>query len=403
MSARNTLILLTEDYPFGISERSFLKEEINHLSSAFESVYIFPIRAGNEVLFDLPKNVYTSSKLAEALLHVNRKAKFGGITSSDFIGEAIRLFFKPKKVKLALAKSIAAEVIKDFLRENIKRQSSDTVFYSYWYNESALAISSLQQKDPSLRTVSRCHNFDLYGNEENAYYVPYQKIILQRLTKVFPVSQDGADFLNDKFQSTVEPRYLGVLDPNFTNYGSNDQVIRLLSCAYMVYRKRLDIIARGLVCFCNSNKDQKILWTHIGDGPEFESVNNLLKDKPENLDVEFKGSLSNEAVLEFYKSNPVDLFINTSDKEGTPVSIMEAISYGVPIMVSGFGGNKEVAEKGAGLLLPVNSGPEDFSIVLSQFISSDRQKLGKLSKRVWDLGYNSERNYIRFSKELSEL
>lgn len=403
MSSRNTLILLTEDYPYGMSERSFLKEEIGHLSAEFTNVYIFPIRAGDEIPFDLPINVRTSQKLAHALQQVGSSAKIRGLFSKIFILECFRIMFNPRKMKLALAKSIASEIIKDFIECLTDIDHHRTVYYSYWFNESALAISKIQNTNPSIRSVSRCHNFDLYGNEENGYYVPYQKKILRTLTKVYPVSQDGANFLNQKYSTRVEPRYLGVVDPKTLNSGSSDEVIRIVSCAYMVYRKRLDIIAIGLVHFCRRNNSQKVEWVHIGDGPEFSNVSALLDDKPANLTVNFKGSLTNEEVIDFYKNNSVDLFVNTSEKEGTPVSIMEAISFGIPILVTEFGGNKEVANKGAGHVIPINSNPEDFSVALQSFIDSDRKKLRMRSKKVWELNYNSEHNYIRFSKELSNL
>ncbi len=47
----------------------------------------------------------------------------------------------------------------------------------------------------------------------------------------------------------------------------------------------------------------------------------------------------------FFKENSVDLFINASITEGTPVSIMEAISCGIPIIATDVGGNPEIVSE----------------------------------------------------------
>jgi len=48
--------------------------------------------------------------------------------------------------------------------------------------------------------------------------------------------------------------------------------------------------------------------------------------------------LPHNDVLNYYASNPVDVFINTSSSEGLPVSIMEAMSFGIPVIATNVGG-----------------------------------------------------------------
>ena len=66
------------------------------------------------------------------------------------------------------------------------------------------------------------------------------------------------------------------------------------------------------------------------------------------------GHYPNEELLRYYGSNHVDLFINTSSTEGVPVSIMEAQSFGIPVIATDTGGVKEVVTEGTGSLLPVD-------------------------------------------------
>jgi glycosyltransferase involved in cell wall biosynthesis len=48
--------------------------------------------------------------------------------------------------------------------------------------------------------------------------------------------------------------------------------------------------------------------------------------------------------FEFYKG--LDLYLNTSLHEGIPISILEAMSYGIPIIAPNVGGLEEILDDG---------------------------------------------------------
>ena len=50
-----------------------------------------------------------------------------------------------------------------------------------------------------------------------------------------------------------------------------------------------------------------------------------------NIKVDLMGNLPHEKVMSFYKDYAVNLFVNVSKSEGLPVSIMEAVSFGIPV------------------------------------------------------------------------
>lgn len=399
-----SLLLFTEDYPYDDSERSFLKEEIKYLAKSFHHVYIVPMKTKDIQKYELPENVTPIKDVSIALNNITGRQKLKGITSRDFIAELSHVKFSKTKLKLALAKNLAAVAISDWLKSFVNMHASeDFVIYSFWFNECALGGVKFNRKIKATKVVSRCHNFDLYGNEENDYYVPYQKLLMKELDAIFPVSQDGADYLFEKFGRKVNPAFMGVADPKAINEASKDNILRIVSCSYVLERKRLHLIATGLVEYCNAHSDKKVDWTHLGGGPEQQNIENILKAAPENLSHRITGAMSNDDVHNYYKQNPVDLFINSSAKEGTPVSIMEAISYGIPILATGFGGNREVVEKGAGFLLPIDPTDADFKRVLEEFAGGNHEKLRASSRNVWDKYYNADTNSIKFSSTLLNL
>jgi glycosyltransferase involved in cell wall biosynthesis len=92
----------------------------------------------------------------------------------------------------------------------------------------------------------------------------------------------------------------------------------------------------------------------VGEGPLMESLKNSAKD----LDsVKFLGKLSTEELMEEYKR--ADIFVLPSivdsrgDTEGLGVVLLEALSFGLPVIASNVGGIPDIVEDGkTGLLVP---------------------------------------------------
>ncbi len=85
----------------------------------------------------------------------------------------------------------------------------------------------------------------------------------------------------------------------------------------------------------------EFLFTIIGDGPEFKSVYEYVINNKIN-NVILKGQI-NRVFPYLYKS---DLYLSTSLYEGLPISILEAMSIGLPIIASNVVGNSDAIVHG---------------------------------------------------------
>ena len=215
----------------------------------------------------------------------------------------------------------------------------------------------------------------------------------------------GEDYLQSNLPNANSMVHLmGVPPSPQDNRFSEDGVLRIASCAYVIPRKRVHLLLEGLKVYALKHPSRKVHWTHIGEGSEWELLKEKSQTSPTNLDINFVGNLTNEELHNFYQKNPVDLFVNTSTKEGTPVSILEAISYGIPILATAFGGNKEVVNKGAGILLNADPTAEEIAMKITNLIETGEiLTYRSKSKLVWSKYYDSTVNYEKFCENLASL
>ena len=167
-----------------------------------------------------------------------------------------------------------------------------------------------------------------------------------------------------------------------------------------------DLLVNALA---DDNLKHQIKWVHFGDGSQSEEIfalaHNLL-DGRENLNYEFKGRKSKKEILNFYSENDISLFINCSDTEGIPVSVMEAMSYGIPAIARDVGCNREIVNNSCGALLPSTVTAADLvqgiNMILSENKNIYNNKRTAARKTVCDR-YNAEKNYDLFYNEIKSL
>ncbi len=112
-----------------------------------------------------------------------------------------------------------------------------------------------------------------------------------------------------------------------------------------------------------------------GDGPQSSLFRNLAKDLGLN-NVIFAGSVPDDILPSLYNTSM--LFATASDTENSPVSVLEAMACGKPVVAADAGGTPEIVANGfSGLLAKPNS-PEDLASKMRVLLDSD-ELLSELS------------------------
>jgi glycosyltransferase involved in cell wall biosynthesis len=118
------------------------------------------------------------------------------------------------------------------------------------------------------------------------------------------------------------------------------------------------------------------------------------------------GHVPNSELRDLLTKEYFDLFINLSETEGIPVTIMEAQSAGIPVLATNVGGTSEIVNTQNGFLVEKDFTSESTLTIISNFLSSDeteKQQKRNASFENWRQNYNATSNYSQFVEILTNL
>lgn len=400
-----TLFLFTAGYPYGTRNEPFLETEINYLSERFSEILIFPrikdsetrVFPSNVKVIDFYSGLEAKNKIGVLLR--NPRFLFRVLMKSKLKLKFILNFIKHYRVHLdILATGIfEGEKLVEFSKKmNLKEED---VIYDYWFINSIISIDYWRSKKKWGNTlICRAHRYDLYAEDWKMLRVPFTFYRLNVIDKLVFISKHGLNYLNaltnNEFNEKFQLSYLGVNAPIKSNPNEKKEFYRLVSCARVVDFKNVHLIPEVL-----SQLNSPVEWVHFGDGPMMNELEKNVADLPKNIKVILKGHKSNQNVLSYYENHNVDLFISLSDSEGLPVSMMEAQSYGIPIIAKNVGGTNEIVNKSTGLLLDSNSSIKEISSEIQNLLDSKEiQKEGIL--KFFNSNFNASHNYRLFTEQL---
>jgi len=239
--------------------------------------------------------------------------------------------------------------------KNISKKS--LCLYSFWLSRNAYAMYYLNEKlfEGKAFMCSRAHGYDLYEDRNKLNYLPFRQLFAEKINLLSFISNDGLSYFIRKYdvKNDAEVHYLGT----FNQYQIQKKIkekndICILSCSSIIEVKRLDLIINLL----KRLDGMKIKWVHFGSGSLSDEIKNLAKEKLSNTSIrfDFKGHLDNNQVLIEMDNIDADFFLSMSDSEGLPVSMMEALSYGIPIVSRDVGGIGEIVNDKTGFFYDVN-------------------------------------------------
>lgn len=334
---------------------------------------------------------------------------------------------------------------------------SDTIYF-YWGDKSVMLAGYLKKRLSSMKAglplfCARFHGSDLYEGAKG--YLPFRREIYSSIDYAAPVSEHGAGYINECLDKYRDRRDYAVPVVRAHHLGSRRigeasgpaergavKLFRIVSCSNLIELKRVHLIPEAIKIVCSDRKFvgemvrrgiEGISWNHFGGGKLFAELREKAADlaasfgTPEfRVEAVMHGRVPHDSILDYYSNGSgtqgADLFMITSRSEGVPVSIMEAMSYGIPVIATDVGGVSELFksaaksapaaasggadDNGTGLLLPPDPSAELIAEKLSGFMLLPEKSHANLRDSAfanWRDNWNAAKNYSDFADSITAL
>jgi glycosyltransferase involved in cell wall biosynthesis len=418
----SNLIFITNGYPFNKGE-NFIELELKYTAKVFDRVHILAVNNNHLNQRKVPSNT-TIHKVKASLSRIKKiRLFFKALLQINLIVYLYK--FEINEVKKYFQGDISREIRKQVLHDIfisfqkylllerlIKDYSinlSNTIFYSYWINSNATAISILKMKRPNTKVICRAHGSDIYFEASKTGYHTFRLFSISHLNNIFSVSQKGIDYHNNKYNRrflNMNVAYLGT-----ENLLENHKLIEessfvIVSVSNVIPLKRVKEIPLVL----SKIDGVGIKWIHFGNGTHFHELEYLSKQYlsiKSNINYELKGFVDNDKILKYYTNNKIDLFISLSSSEGIPVSMMEAMSFSIPCLSTNVGGVSELVKDNFNgfLVNPELNITEIENAIIKYFTMSKSMKNSFRENAFyhWKKHFNAKTNFSKFAQDLKQL
>jgi glycosyltransferase involved in cell wall biosynthesis len=426
--SKKYLILFTLHYPYHYMD-SFIDPEIEKLAKTFDHIYIFSHNTKSDILREIPAN--STAYRIDKSYGMAEKLKLSSLFVSSIwrneqkaIKNTYGLPVSISVIKTAFSYYASALKLKSTIEHLIQEKGlvdGQIFVYSFFLTEATLAAALLKNKY-KLKIVTRLHGYDLYFERENNNYLPFRPYLVEQLSQLFFISQNGLTYFKEKLKISTPSlerklslNYLGTTQLKAPNSSKTDlypNQLVLVSNSWVLPLKRLHLIADALRLM---PKDKQVTWIHFGDAIGIEKeycesfFNNVadLKSSHANINFILKGATDRDDILAYYHQNRIDALVNVSATEGVPISMMEAFSAGFSVIGTNVGGVSEIVNEGVnGYLLKPNPTVEEIAATFIKFQQLTLEEKGKFQRaayETWQKKFDAMKNSDIFVKNLLEL
>jgi glycosyltransferase involved in cell wall biosynthesis len=397
-----TLYYFTHSFPYGLGEL-WKYDDLRYLAPRFARTVVVPYTyAGNRNAHPVPDGVVVWDPLFDDGPRPRR-----AVTPS-LLPYVMREFFTQRvyrKRSWVAAWLNASRDLGHLVRHPRVEQlraalRAGDVLCFFWGRGSCDIVPLLGRDD--VTTVVKMHRYDLFEAVNNGY-IPYHRPLLEHVTLAGPSSEAGAHELRGRYPDLADK--VRVIRMGTTGNGpsppSTDGVLRIVSCSLAVPVKRLDLLVAAL-----ARTHGPVEWCHVGDGPMLPAIRAAAAALPSHVHATFAGHLEPRAVLPFYRDHPIDLFVNVSESEGVPFSIMEALSASIPALATDVGGTAEIVDDAVGRLVSASITPDQLAAELDAFhalAEPVRKELREAARRRWEERCDADRLAPEFADLLVSL
>lgn len=375
-----TIAYITAHTPFGRGE-TFILEELLALAELGADLVIVPRNPPKEI-FHAEASRLLSVTARVPLLDRRIVLNFLGILFREpLLGRLLREIAKHSRSLLVLIKNLIVVPKSVFVAGLLKEKRVKHIHAHWGSTTSTMAwiISELLGVPWSL-TV---HRWDISENN-------MLELKIDRSTFTRCISEGGRravlDIVGNKMQNKIHVLHTGVkciLEPPIGHHYSSP-VFTIACPANLVPKKGHQFLVEACRLLCERGND-RFRCLIIGQGPLLSKIGQQVNHAGLRDHVVFTGQLPHNVLIDLYRRGEVNAVVLPSittfkgEKEGIPVALMEAMSFGIPVVSTDTGEISELLSDGAGTLVAEKDALQ-IAVVLERLIE-DKNLVEMLSKK----------------------
>jgi glycosyltransferase involved in cell wall biosynthesis len=271
------------------------------------------------------------------------------------------------------------------------------IIHSHRYKENLLALLICKSYQNAANLVTTLHGLpEVTGKRPNFMTRTISKanffILAHFFTKTVAVSEDIRNTLISHFSFTdkkVAVIHNGIHLPSSTSYPeSNKRTFVIGSSGRLFPVKDYPLmveIARAVAASGTAD----IRFELAGDGPGRSELESLIAQYGIQSRFILRGH--QDDMDTFYRE--LSVYINTSVHEGIPMTILEALSHGLPVLAPAVGGIGEIYTDGVEGFLIQGRDPQDFAVKCLQLYEERemRERMSKAAQERAEHAFSAEK------------
>lgn len=338
--------------PYGPKE-TFIIPEIIEIQRCGHHVIIIPVRPDKE-LFHQDAVIFRNETYRADL--ISSKIIFTFL--AEFLHRPVAalktlatVVLRSRSLKIAL-KNISV-VPKAFYTAHILRREKIDHIHAHWASTPS-TVAYIAASLTGIPWSFTAHRWDIAENN-----ILRTKVVSAAFVRA--IDENGKKRIVEIVKEKVLDDKIHVLHMGVgtQNHGNSDKQssdpFTILCPANMVHIKGHVYLLRA--CRLLRQKGAKIKCLLAGDGTLKDELKALAGELDLNDQTKFLGRLPHEQLLEMYKKDIIDVVILPSieteagEAEGIPVALIEAMSFGIPVISTHTGGIPELLGEGAGIMV----------------------------------------------------
>ena len=302
----------------------------------------------------------------------------------------VKIYSNSKKSDLIFVNGLGTEttIANLFIRKKVIRKIVGDPVWERVYNKNLIDES-----------------FDDFQENNHGLSISLQKMIrnwsINKSNLIITPSQHLKNFI-DKigFDKNIFVINNGVNIEQHNKVVLENNIIQLLVVSRLVSQKNIDSIIKAVKVMENEN----IILNIVGDGSEINNLKLLVKKYELDKKINFIGKIENTKLNEYLKN--ADIFIQASNYEGLPHSILEAMNFEIPILSTDVGGCSVLLNKGErGYIIPIPVSEVEISEGIRTIINNknEAKSKAKLAKNYLNQEHNFNTNAEIYHEKIKEV